>query len=181
MSLSRRQFFRNLWSPGNAPSPARRARYETLETYVRTHLLPYDFTLTEEQERELISNVRYFLELTPNDMLFSSLIRPRIEELVEAKIESWRQENLDQLKAERAREIRNAAPDYVNTFLNFQASPLTIDQLKQRFTIDDPQQLEIELKAKVRIWIDGVSDGELQQYDVFSIKDAVFAEIRSWC
>ena len=43
---------------------------ETLETYVRTQLLPYDFRLTEEQERELMSAVRSVLEKTTDDELF---------------------------------------------------------------------------------------------------------------
>src|ERR1051326_5667855 len=69
MALSRRQFFRSL-VPGDPQSPKRLARYETLETYVRTQLLPYDFELTEDQERELLAEIRGVLEKTPNNDLF---------------------------------------------------------------------------------------------------------------
>jgi hypothetical protein len=79
------------------------------------------------------------------------------------------------------REIRNAAPDYVATFLNFQASPATLDKVKQRFETDDLHALELKLRDRISDWIDEVGDQKLKQYDIFSVKELVFAQLRSWC
>jgi len=181
MSLSRRQFFRSLWNPGDRPSQERLDRYDVLETYVRTHLLPYDFSVTEAQEQALLAEIRSLLEQVPNDVLFSQDIRQRIEEIVESKIEPWRHANLDIVNTERIREIRNAAPDYVATFLSFQATPQAIDKLKQRFGITDLHELESELRDKIGTWIEELEDQKLKPYDIFSVKELVFAELRSWC
>src|SRR5215471_14585910 len=105
MALSRRQFFRSLM-PGDPNSPQRLARYQTLETHVRTQLLPYDFELTEDQERELLAEVRSVLEKTSNDDLFAHHIRGRLEEIVEAKIQPWRKQSDVDALADRLREIR---------------------------------------------------------------------------
>jgi hypothetical protein len=77
--------------------------------------------------------------------------------------------------------MREAAPDYVSTFLTLQATPGAVEQLKQRFQIDDSRALESELKERIRVWIAGVADEQLMQYDVFTVKDLVFAQLRSWC
>ena len=181
MSLSRRQFFRRFWKPGDAPSPERLARYGVLETYARTQLLPYDFTLTNEQEHELLAAIRSVLEQTPHDDLFSHAIRHRIEQVVEAKLAPWRGQIDSEGQAERLLEVRRAAPDYVSEFLSVQASPATIDLLKETFAVDDPAELETLLKKQIELWIDEVNDHLVQQYDVVSVKDLVFAQLRSWC
>src|SRR5437899_1872816 len=136
MALSRRQFFRSLL-PGDPQSPQRLARYQTLETYARTQLFPYEFQLTTEQEQELIAEIRAVLEKTPNDDLFSNMIRGRIEEIVEAKIQPWRKQSDVDARTERLREIRQVAPDYVATFLTVQADTPVIEQLKQMYGIYD--------------------------------------------
>src|SRR5215467_2401745 len=120
MALSRRQFFRSLL-PGDPQSPQRVARYEALETYVRTQLLPYDFELSDEQERELLAEVRSVLEKASNDDLFAYQIRGRLEEVVEAKLQPWRNKSDVDALADRLREIRQIAPDYVTTFLEVNA------------------------------------------------------------
>src|SRR4051794_20059696 len=89
MALDRRQFFRR-FLPGDKTSDQRAGRYDSLETYVRTRLLPYDFTLSEAQEHELIAAVRALLEKMPNKDLFSPDVRVRVEEVVESKIQPWR-------------------------------------------------------------------------------------------
>src|SRR5437762_303110 len=112
MALSRRQFFRRFLNPGDEPpSPERLARYEALETYTRTQLLPYDFTLTTDQERQLLAAVRAVLEKSRDNELFSNVIRGRIEEVVEARIQPWRESHHLAAQGDRLREIRNAAPD----------------------------------------------------------------------
>jgi hypothetical protein len=181
MSLSRRQFFRRFWSPTEKSNEQRQARYEIMETYVRTHLLPYDFSLTAEQEAELFADVRTTLHGATDDELFSVVARHMMEELVDVKVQPWREENRLKDQSERVKEIRGAAVDYVGTFLSVQASPSTVEQLKQRVEISDPQALEAELRRRIGDWIAGVDDEQLLQYDVFTVKDLVFAQLRSWC
>lgn len=181
MSLSRRQFFRRFWGPTDKSRPERLARYEVMETYVRTHLLPYDFSLSADQEAELFAGVRTALERASDNDLFSVFIRGQIEEVVETKIQPWREESRLKQQAERLKEIRDSAADYVSTFLSFQATPMTIEQLKQRFGIDDAKALEAHLRKKIETWIAGVDDEQILQYDVFTVKDLVFAQLRSWC
>ena len=181
MSLSRRQFFRRLMHPGQKTPEERQARYDLMDTYVRTHLLPYDFSLTAEQEAELLLAVRSALKETNDEELFSAIVRFSVEEVADRKIRQWREE--DQLKHQQVRltEIRHSAVDYVSAFLNGQATPAAAEQLKTRFAIDDLAELEIELTKRIREWIATLDDSELRQYDVVSVKDLVFAQLRSWC
>ncbi|HYR92386.1 MAG TPA: hypothetical protein VE422_50540 [Terriglobia bacterium] len=152
-----------------------------METYVRTHLLPYDFSLTAEQEADLFAEVRTTLHGATDDELFSVVIRHMMEELVDIKVQPWREDNRLKSQQERVKEIRDAALDYVGTFLGVQASPSTLDQLRQRIGISDAQALEAELRKRIGEWIVGVEDDQLLQYDVFTVKDLVFAQLRSWC
>jgi len=82
-----------------------------METYVRTSLLPYDFSLTSEQEADLFCEVRSTLERSSDDELFSAFMRPIIEEVVGTKIRPWREENLLKSQSDRLTEIRNGASD----------------------------------------------------------------------
>ena len=152
-----------------------------MDTYVRTHLFPYDFALTADQEAELFASVRSELEETNDEELFSAILRFKVEEVVDRKIRRWREENQTNEQLNRLKEIRRSAADYVSTFLNGQATPAAIEQLKLRFGIPDAKALEAELVGRIQQWIAGVEDGELLQYDVVSVKDLVFAQLRSWC
>ena len=180
MSLSRRHFFRSLL-PGDPHSPKRLERYAALETYVRTQLLPYDFELTDEQERQLMADVRSTLEKTSNDDLFSYAIRNRLEQLVEEKVHPWRGASDREALAGKLKEIRQAAPDYVTTFLQVHAGEPVIEQLMQMYGIYDLPELEESLKRQVEIWITETNDRLLVQYNVVSVQDLVFAQLRSWC
>jgi hypothetical protein len=175
MPLSRRQFFRRLWSPGDKASPRRLARYEEIKKDVRTYLLPYDFSLTEEQTDLLFAEIQLTLEAAQDDELFSTKIVDRIGKLAETRIQTWRD-----LVAVWM-EIRHYAADHVSAFLSSEANSEAVEQLKQRFGMDDLAELEAELKKRVRNWIAGIEDEKLLQYDVISVKDLVFSEIRSWC
>jgi hypothetical protein len=128
-----------------------------------------------------MKEVRSFLEKTSNDDLFAHLIRMRLEEIVNVKIHPWRnQSNMDAL-SERLKEIRHAAPDYVTTFLQVHADPTVIEQLKQMYGVYELPELEQVLKRQVELWIAETNDRLLAQYDVVSIQDLVFAQLRSWC
>ena len=156
-------------------------RYELMHTYVRTHLLPYDFALTASQESELFASVRSALEETNDEELFSAILRFKVEEVADRKIRQWREENQLKEQLNRINEIRHSAADYVSTFLNGQATPVAIAQLKTRFAVADSDGLEAELKKRIQEWVGTVDDSELLQYDVITVKDLVFAQLRSWC
>jgi hypothetical protein len=181
MSLSRRQFFRRLVRPGQKTRQERRGRYELMDAYVRTHLLPYDFALTADQEAELFAAVRSALEETSDEELFSSILRFKVEEIADGKIRPWREQNQLVEQLSRLKEIRRTAADYVSAFLNGQATPAAIEQLKLRNGTQDLHGLETVLRQRIDEWIATVDDNELIQHDVVTVKDLVFAQLRSWC
>ncbi len=181
MSLSRRQFFRRLVKPGEKTKEERKARYEAMDAYVRTNLLPYDFSLTAEQEAELFATVRAALEETGDEELFSAIIRFKVDEVVDSKIRPWRDASQLDEQLNRVNELRKSAVDYVSLFLNGQATPTAVEQLKQELGIQDVKVLEAELKNRVQAWILTVEDNELLRYDVVTVRDLVFAQLRSWC
>ena len=152
-----------------------------MDTYVRTNLLPYDFGITAEQEAELFASVRSALEQTNDEELFSAILRFKVEEVVDSKIRPWREAGQLHEHLHRLNEIRQSASDYVSTFLNGQATPAAIEQLKSRCGILDAKVLETELRRRIQEWITTVEDSELLQYDVVTVKDLVFAQLRSWC
>ena len=149
--------------------------------YVRTSLLPYDFSLTEEQEAELFATVRSSLEETGDEELFSAIIRFKVEEVVDSRIRPWRDASQLNELANRVKELRKSAIDYVSLFLNGQATPAAVEQLKRELGIYDLDALETELKNRVEAWILTVEDSDLLRYDVVTVKDLVFAQLRSWC
>ena len=182
MSLSRRQFFRRfLGSTGEDPSPGRIARYQDLETYVRTQLFPYDFALTPEQESELMTEVRRIFERAPNDALHSPSITAEIQENVDMMIRQWREQSTGQLQPERATEVRHAAPDYVATFFTLHEGSEYIRQLQTNYGTDDLEELQTLLRNQIQQSVDELSDRLILQYDVVSVQDLVFAQLRSWC
>jgi hypothetical protein len=181
MSLSRRQFFRRFVKPGEKTRQERRGRYELMDAYVRTHLLPYDFALTADQEAELFAAVRSALEETSDEELFSSILRFKVEEIADGKIRPWREQNQLVEQLSRLKEIRRTAADYVSAFLKGQATPAAIEQLKLRNGTQDIHGLETVLRQRIDDWIATVDDNELIQHDVVTVKDLVFAQLRSWC
>jgi hypothetical protein len=152
-----------------------------MDAYVRTSLLPYDFSLTAEQEAELFAAVRAALQETADDELFSAIIRFKVDEVADAKIRPWREASQLNEQLNRVKEVRDSAADYVSTFLNGQATPAAVEQLKQHFAIEDSKALEAELRKRIQEWISTVEDSELLQYDVVTVRDLVFAHLRSWC
>jgi hypothetical protein len=152
-----------------------------MDAYVRTNLLPYDFSLTAVQEAELFATVRAALEETGDEELFSAIVRFRVDEVVDSKIRPWRDASQLEQEANLVKELRRSAVDYVSLFLNGQATPTAVEQLKQELGIHDVRALEAELKNRVQQWVLTVEDSELLRYDVVTVKDLVFAQLRSWC
>jgi hypothetical protein len=181
MPLSRRDFFRKLVKPNERSGEERLARYELMDQYVRNELLPYDFSLNAEQEAELFAAVRSELEATNDEELFSSILRFKVDEVVDRKVRPWREASHLNEEFQRLKEVRSSAAGYVGAFLNGQATPAALDRLKERFEISDPAILEIELRRRIDEWILTVEDRELLQYDVVTVRDLVFTQLRSWC
>jgi hypothetical protein len=181
MPLDRRQFFRRIWSPAEKLLAKRTERYESLETYVRTRLLPYDFTLDEGQEHELMAAVRGLLESLPDDELFSNNVRARVEAVVDSTLQPWRSQSDVSGREERLRELRAAAPEYVTAFLNTSAESPIVEQMKQNYGIDNIEELGGLLRSQIETWIGEVDDRLVLQYNVVSIQELVFAQLRSWC
>jgi hypothetical protein len=181
MPISRRQFFRQLWNPDEKSAAQRLARYEALERDARRYFLPYDFSLTEEQETRLFCDLRSILEPLSNEELFSPTVIQRIEGIMEERLRPWREENWAQQRAERAREVRQASPDYVATFLTVQATAQTVEQLRTRLKAENVNALESVLRQRIQTWVEQLPDEEVNRYDIFTVKDAVFDQLRSWC
>jgi hypothetical protein len=89
MPLSRRDFFRKLVKPKEKTPEERLERYQLMENYARMELLPYQSPLTPDQETELFSAIRTELEAIGDEELFSSVLRFRVEEIVDRKIRGW--------------------------------------------------------------------------------------------
>jgi hypothetical protein len=181
MPLNRRDFFRKLVKPNERSREERVARYELMDQYVRNELLPYDFSLSAEQEVELFAAVRKELEETNDEELFSSILRFKVDEVVDRKVRPWREASHLNEEFQRLKELRGSAAGYVSTFLNGQATPAAVDQLKERLGISDLGLLDVELRRRIDQWIVTVEDHELLQYDVVTVKDLVFTKLRSWC
>jgi uncharacterized damage-inducible protein DinB len=128
-----------------------------------------------------LAAVRADLEATSDEELFSAILRFKVEEVVDRKVRLWRDQYYVKDQLNRINEIRQVAPDYVNVFLNGQGTPAAVDQLKNRLGIDDLKELESALKARIQDWIATLDDSALQQYDVVSVKELVFSQLRSWC
>ncbi len=180
MSLSRRQFFGNFWG-GKKNEAQRSVRMRALETYVRTSLLPYDFAITAQQDAEIFSAARSLMAQTSDEDLFAYTMRVRLEDMVRAKLAPWREESLNQDRAYRNKEIRESAIDYVHHFLTVEATDAMIDHLKIRFEVADRETLQSVLENKIREWMAGVDEKQVLDYNVFSVKELVFSQLRSWC
>src|SRR5947207_13128928 len=124
-----------------------------MDAYVRTNLLPYDFSLTAEQESELFAAVRAGLEESGDEELFSAIVRFRVDEIVDSKVRPWRETTQLHEQANSLKELRDSAADYVSTFMNAQATPATAEQLSEHFGIHDPKALESELRQRTKDWI----------------------------
>jgi hypothetical protein len=92
MSLSRRRFFEQFMRPGKKSPEERKVRYEMMEEYVRTQVVPPDSPLTARQEAELFNALRSALEETDDEELFSVVLHFKVEEVVDRQLRKWREE-----------------------------------------------------------------------------------------
>jgi hypothetical protein len=174
MALSRRQFFRGLVGP--TPEQQREKRVKAVEAYVRTNLLPYDFGLSAEQTSEALAAAVAGVDLdTIEDGSLTYQHCLRIRDIVEEKVQRWRDEYL------KAEEVRREAIPFVREFLSLEAAPDELETLRQRFHIPYPAVLEEEIERQVQNWLGGLSNARLAGCDPAAIRDLVFSELRSWC
>lgn len=187
MELSRRHFFRRLWSTGERTQEERLSRYTALESFARTQLLPYDFSLSDEQLSAMQAGVRFHLKATRDKELFAPEICVKLQKIVDAMTEPWRQDHFLKLEAEssRAEQNREAALTHVSTFLSEKATAAQIDALRSRFGVQDLKAdiktIEARLETEIHSWVNRKTQEELLQYDSESLKDLVYAQIMSWC
>ena len=147
-----------------------------MKSYVGAILIPFDFSLTPEQTSEVFAIADTALQAASDEDLFSDAIRIRLDQLIEPNIRDWHQELLAHVE-----DVRHSAADYISAFLGSEASPEQLDQLVKRFNIENVDDLDAELKKQIRTWIAGLDNEKVRQYDVITVKDLVFAELRSWC
>jgi hypothetical protein len=173
MAISRRQFFRGLAGP--TPEQQKERRIRAVDNYVRTNLLPYDFGLTAEQTDEALAAAIAGIELkTIKDGVLTYEHCMRIRDIVEEKVQRWRDEFL------KAEDVRREALPFVREFLSLEATPGNLETLRQRFHVPYPAVLEDEIEHQVQNWLGGLSNGRLAGCDPAAIRDLVFSELRVW-
>jgi hypothetical protein len=69
----------------------------------------------------------------------------------------------------------------VGNFLELHRDQPIVAKLKEAYRTDDLDDLEKLLKQQIELWIAETNERLLLQYDVVSVQDLVFAQLRSWC
>ncbi len=154
----------------------RETRYQALETHVQTELLPTHFALTETEQSQLSSRIRSFLNGESDADLLSTGIVSRLKLLVEDVFEPWQMAGEEVTARNKPQELRFAAIESVPVFLNA-ATGEQIKSLMKRFGFINRLDLEVRLREDVAIWIQGMGDGALLEYDTESIQEPVFAHL----
>ena len=146
MEMSRRQFFRGLTGKDRAAA---------LDAYVRTHLLPYDFSLTDEQVEHLLGAVRSELA-GGKGTDFSSEERQRMSAIAQEKVQGWREEYLS------AEEKRRDGIEFIREFIYTKAAP---DALERRAVS----------------WLYSLPNARLAPLHAAELKELVFSQMSAWC
>jgi hypothetical protein len=146
----------------------------SVESYVRTNLLPYDFPLSAEQTAEALCAAVEGIEITTDGELLDDMHVKRLREIVEERVERWRAEYLG------AEEARREAVPFVREFLS-QAKPEDLCALKQRLQTPNDAVSEEEIERQVRVWLSSVTNSRLAVCNRSDLRELVFSELRSWC
>ena len=147
-----------------------------VKAYVRTNLLPYDFALTAEQTAEVLDAAVAGIDIDSNGAeLFTHERRSRLREVVEARVQLYREEYL------KAEDARREAILFVFEFLTLEATPEDLQKLRHRFDIPYPAELEGEIERQVRVWAGGLANSRLAGCGGEALRELVFSELRSWC
>ena len=129
------------------------------------------------------AGVRFHVRATRDTELFAPDICVKLQKIVDAMVEPWRQDHFQKQEAElnRAEQNRVAALGYVAEFLKENATPAQINGLRTRFGIQDLKAIEARLETEIHSWANGLTNEEVLQYDAESMRERVFALFRSWC
>jgi len=165
MPISRRQFFRGLVGQSEDRQRELQKRIAAVESYVRTTLLPYDFALTAEQTTEALTAAVSGVEIDGTTDLFTYEGRMQLLEIVDVKVQRWRDEYL------RAEDARRDALTLAEEFLTLEATPTE----RQKFA--DREEFERQL----RVWLSDLPNARLASCSRSELRELVFSEIRSRC
>jgi hypothetical protein len=171
MRMSRRQFFRGFTGKEGPRRPLTRA--DAIDAFVRTNLLPYDFSLTDEQVEQLLVTVRSELAAGEGNE-FSNKERHRMAAIAQGTIQTWREEYLN------AEEKRREAIILVREFLHTETSPDFLQRMRNRFQVPSSRSLEKEVERLATSWLYGLPNGRLALLGAAELKDLVFSEMTAW-
>src|SRR5262245_1794208 len=146
MEMSRRQFFRGLTGKDRAAA---------VDAYVRTNLLPYDFSLTDEQIEQLLGAVRSKLAAGKGTD-FSSEERQRMAEIAQEMIRAWREEYWN------AEEKRRDGIQFIHEFIRTNAAPEALER-------------------KAVSWLYNLPNARLAPLNAAELKELVFSQMSAWC
>jgi hypothetical protein len=175
MSISRRQFFRGFVGHSEDRQREQEKRKFAVESYVRTNLLPYDFSLTPEQTVEALAAALGGVNIEGEDEPLTYDRRARLREIVESMVDGWRQEHL------QAEDKRRDAAGLVEEFLSFEANPEELMKLAERFHPAGTTSLKEEVERQLRVYLSDLPNARLANCSATELRDLVFSEIRSWC
>ena len=175
MSISRRKFFRGLVGQGDNRQREEEKRIRAVESWVRTNLLPYDFALSGEQTAEVLGAAVAGVPIDADSELLTHENRRRLREIVDQKVDQWREEFL------RAEEARREAMIFVTEYLSAEATPDDLQRLRGHFHIPYLTALEEEIERQTRYWLASLPNARLASCERDALRELVFSELRSWC
>ena len=146
MEMSRRQFFRGLTGKDRAAA---------VDAYVRTHLLPYDFSLTDEQIEHLLGAVRSELAGGKGTDFYSEE-RQRMAEIAQETIRAWREDYWN------AEEKRRDGIDFIREFIQMKTAPEALER-------------------RAVTWLYNLPNARLAPLNAAELKELVFSQMSAWC
>jgi len=174
MPISRRQFFRGF--TGQSESlPSAFDRSAAIDAYVRANFLPYDFSLTDEQEASVLAAVRSGMVASEVAGTLTESDKRLMAGLAESSIQPLR----DQFW--RAEEARRNALVFVREFLNTEATPENLQAIRARFDIPYLSVIEDEIERHALSWLYGLPHERLAPLEGPGLKELVLSELRTWC
>jgi hypothetical protein len=145
MEMSRRQFFRGLTGKDRATAIA---------AFVRTNLLPYDFSLTGEQIDQLQEAVRSKLAGGKGSD-FSSEERQRMADIAQEMIRAWREDYWN------AEEKRREGSEFIREFILSSAAPEG-------------------LEGRGVSWLYSLPNARLARLSAAELKELVLSQMNAW-
>jgi hypothetical protein len=167
MPISRRAFFR----PWAAKAVDRATE---IDRHVRTHLLPYDFSLTDDQVALTLAAVKAELLHGEADLAARDT-RQRMADIANRTVQPWREEYW------KAEEARRNARTYVRDFCALEASADDLQRIRARFAIPYLTVLEDEIERRAVSWLYSLPNAQLAHLDAAGLRELVFSELKSWC